>query len=100
IDMAIFSQLRDPLVWDRIREGLIPEVDRAYGVYQGRVFRADRFEAFLNHQNIPWPRLPDTGRLDLKEATFRAQAKTHTQVAPLHELRHTLSKLRRIKLQV
>jgi DNA polymerase-1 len=100
IDMGIFSQLRDPVVWDRVREDLIPEVDRAYGVYEGRVFRADLFEGFLNRHNIPWPRLPDTGRLDLKETTFRAQAKTHTQVAPLHELRHTLSKLRRIKLQV
>jgi DNA polymerase I len=55
-------------------------------------------KTFARH-DIPWPRL-DTGVLDLKEATFRSQAKSYPQIAPLHELRHTLSKLRRIRLQV
>jgi DNA polymerase I len=99
IDIEIFSQLRDQTIWDRIREDLIPAVDVAYGVYDGRVFRTDRFETYLAWHRIPWPRL-DTGRLDLKEATFRSQAKAYPQVAALHELRHTLAKLRRIKLQV
>jgi DNA polymerase I len=99
IDMEIFSQLRDQAVWDYIREKLIPAVDAPFGVYDGRVFCANRFEALLERLGIPWLRL-DTGKLDLKEATFRSHAKSYPQIAPLHELRHTLAKLRRIKLQV
>jgi DNA polymerase I len=99
IDMEIFSQLRDQAVWDYIREKLIPAVDAPFSVYDGRVFCTDRFEALLARLGIPWPRL-DTGKLDLKEATFRSQAKSYPQIAPLHELRHTLAKLRRIKLKV
>jgi DNA polymerase-1 len=99
LDMEIFSQLRDQSVWNRIREELIPAVDHGYGVYDGRTFKEDRFNAYLARHGIPWPRL-DTGELDLKESTFRAQAKTYPTIAPLHELRHTLAKLRRIELQV
>lgn len=99
IDMEIFSQLRDEATWDQIRERLIPPVDAAYGVYEGRVFKIAKFEAYLARYKIPWPRL-ESGQLDLDADTFRDQAKAYTQVAPLHELRHTLGKLRRIKLQV
>jgi hypothetical protein len=38
--------------------------------------------------------------LDLREKTFREMAKAYPQVAPLHELRHTLAKLRQIELRV
>ena len=99
VDMEIFSQLRDPVVWDRIRERLIPPIDEAYGVYQGRVFSEKLFEDYLRREGMPWPRL-ESGRPDLKEETFRSLAKAHPRIAPLHELRHTLAKLRRIKLQV
>lgn len=99
IDMETFSQLRDQTVWDHIRNDLIPAVDAPFGVYDGRVFRTNRFEALLTQLGIPWPRL-DTGKLDLKDDTFHSQAKSYPMIAPLHELRHTLAKLRRIKLQV
>ena len=47
-----------------------------YGVYDGRTFKLERFERYLAANKIPWPRLP-SGRLDLKDDTFREMARTH-----------------------
>ena len=99
IDLTVFSYLRDTATWDQIRKELIPPIDAAYGVYIARTFTERLFEAYLAREGIPWPRHP-SGRLDLREKTFREMAKAHPQVAPLHELRHTLAKLRRIELRV
>jgi hypothetical protein len=99
IDMEVFGHLRDQETWDRIREALIPPIDTAYGVFEGRVFKHDKFEAYLARHRIPWPRL-DNGKLDLQSETFRERTKAYPQIGALRELRHTLSKLRSIKLQV
>lgn len=56
-------------------------------------FSADRFAAWLIRTNIPWPRL-ESGALDLSDDTFRQMARRYPAVAPLRELRHTLSQLR------
>ena len=99
IDLEIFTHLRDKKTWDRIREALIPPIDAAYNIFEGRVFKHDKFEAYLARNKIPWPRL-DSGKLDLQADTFRERAKAHPQIGALRELRHTLAKLRSIKLQV
>jgi DNA polymerase-1 len=99
IDMGVFVHLRDQRTWDQIRETLIPPVDAAYGVFNGRVFKHDKFEAYLARNKIPWPRL-DSEKLDLQAETFRERAKAYPQIGALRELRHTLAKLRSIKLQV
>ena len=54
---------------------------------------------WLAANGIPWPRLL-TGRLALDDDTFRQMAKAHQSVAPLHELRHTLSQLKLNSLEV
>lgn len=79
--------------WTDIQDQMIADVDRNFGVYEGRVFKADRFAKFLKTNGIPWPRL-DTGRLALDDATFRSQAKAYPQISPLRELRHALGELR------
>ena len=55
--------------WESLQLGLIGEIDQAYGVYEGRSFRTDKFETFLTKANIPWPRL-GTGRLALGDDAF------------------------------
>ena len=99
IDMEIFWPLHDTATWDRIRKELIPPIDAAYGVYIGRTFTEHLFEAYLAREGLPWSRHP-SGRLNLQDKTFREMAKAYPQIAPLHELRHTLAKLRRIELRV
>jgi DNA polymerase I len=91
VDVATLKRLRRH--WTGIKTELITEIDKDYAVYDGTTFKADRFEGYLARNGIPWPRLA-SGRLDLARDTFREMAKTHICVAPLRELRHSLSELR------
>ena len=85
--------------WRAIQDDLIAEVDADYGVFEGRTFRADRFARWLEHTGIPWPRL-QSGRLDLSNDAFREAARAHPIVAPLRELRGSLSEMRLSDLAV
>jgi hypothetical protein len=91
IDMPMLERLRQQ--WTNIQDQLITEIDADYGVYDGRTFKHDRFAAWLGRNKIPWPLLA-SGKLDLEASTFRQRAKSYAQVAPLHELRNSLSELR------
>jgi hypothetical protein len=97
IDTGTFYRLRDR--WEDIKAVLIETVDADFGVFEGTTFKMDRFEAYLKGRGLTWPRLP-SGALDLKRDTFREMARSHSAVAPLHELRHTLSELRLNRLAV
>ena len=97
IDTDTLELLR--LHWSEIQDQLIAEVDRDYGVYEGRTFKADRFAGWLTRNNIPWPRL-DSGRLDLSDDTFREMARAYPIIAPLWELRSTMSQMRLSDLKV
>jgi DNA polymerase family A len=79
--------------WSDIQTQLIMEIDAAYGVFDGRTFKADRFASYLARNDIPWPLL-DSGHLDLTDDTFRQQARAYPAVSPLRELRCSLSDLR------
>jgi DNA polymerase family A len=91
IDVGTLGHLRHG--WNGIQDKLITEIDGAYGVFDQRTFKADRFAAWLARNNIPWPLL-ESGRLDLSDDTFRQQARAYPLVSPLRELRSALSDLR------
>ncbi len=85
--------------WDGIQDHLIADIDKDYGVFDGRTFKRDRWETYLINQSIPWPRL-ESGALDLSDNTFRQQSRIHPRVAPMRELRAALSELRLNGLKV
>ena len=85
--------------WETIQNYLITEVDQHYGVYEGRTFKAQRFADWLISNNVPWPVLP-SGKLDLKDNTFKDMARTYPQISPLRELRIALSQMRLSELAV
>lgn len=101
IDTETLDQLL--VHWDGLKCRLIREVDADYGVYlpEDRPvrFSTDRFAQWLSRSQIPWPRLP-SGTLELSDDAFRSMARRYPAVAPLRELRHTLSQLRLSELQV
>lgn len=84
---------------DTIQARLIERIDRAYGVFEGASFRLGKFERYLAQLGIPWPRLP-SGALALDDDTFKEQARTYPQIAPLRELRASLGQLRLTRLAV
>ena len=85
--------------WPNIRGRLIEEIDHDYRVYDLTSFRVARFENLLTSRDIPWPRLP-SGALDLKDDTFKEQVRLHPFLGSLHELRQSLSKLRKSSIQI
>jgi hypothetical protein len=91
IDTAALALLRKH--WTGIQDELIAEIDRSYGVFEGRSFRRGRWQQWLIKHGIPWP-TTDTGQLKLDDGTFRAMAKIYPEVSPMRELRSALSELR------
>jgi hypothetical protein len=105
IDVKRLTELRSN--WVQIKTKLTDEVDRDFGCYGptgasaigARSFSTARFAQWLSRQAIPWPRLP-SGALDLSDEAFRQMSRQHSAVAPLRELRHSLSQLRLNELAV
>jgi DNA polymerase I len=97
IDVPALELLRKH--WTDIQDALVADIDSAFGVYDGRTFKADRFEKRLVRLGIPWARL-ESGRLDLSDDTFREAAKAWPIISPLRELRSAMSDLRLSDLAV
>jgi hypothetical protein len=96
-DVATLQLLRR--YWADIQDGLITAIDKDYGVFDGRTFKLERWERWLAARGIPWPRLA-SGRLDLSDDTFRQMARSEPAVAPMRELRSSLSEMRLADLAV
>jgi hypothetical protein len=91
IDVEALARLRT--CWTDIQERLVKRIDQDYGVFDGRHFQTRRFAAWLAAQHIAWPRLP-SGSLALDDDTWREMARANPAVAPLRELRASLSQMR------
>jgi DNA polymerase-1 len=80
--------------WEGIIDELIERIDTAYGVYDGRHFRHERFEQYLQRRHITsWPRTPH-GLLKVDDDTFKEMSKTYPVLEPLRNLRHSLGSMR------
>lgn len=97
IDMPTLERLR--AAWPVIQDELIRRVDANYGVFDGQTFKQDRFAKWLHGQAIRWPIL-ESGRLALDDDTFRDMAKMYPALAPLRELRVSMSQMRLLDLAV
>jgi hypothetical protein len=97
IDTETLALLRQH--WGGMQDALIAEIDKDYRVFDGRTFKYDRFAELLVAKGTPWPQL-ESGRLDLSDEAFRQQSKAYPWVAPLRELRTSLSELRLESLAV
>ena len=85
--------------WEAMQEALIARIDSNFGVYEGLRFKSARFAEWLNQSGIPWPQLA-SGALDLSDDTFREMSRACPKVAPLRELRVSLSQMRLSELAV
>ena len=97
IDTATLDLVRRH--WTGIQDELIADIDRDYGVFEGRSFRLERWQRWLIQHGIPWPTL-ESGRLDMSDDTFRQMARAYPAVAPMRELRCALSDMRLADLAV
>lgn len=97
IDVPSLTTLKDK--WEEIQDRLISEIDKDYQIFDGRTFKRERFEAYLARNNIPWPRL-ESGVLDMRDDTFKDMARSYPVIAPIRELRESLSKMRLSELAI
>ncbi|UFX45431.1 hypothetical protein HAP47_0001480 [Bradyrhizobium sp. 41S5] len=105
INAEIFSQLQDKQTWSHIRDALVPKLNQQYGVYTIGLdgawhFNVALFEQYLGRVGIEWPRHIGTDKLDLRAKTFDSMASAYPELESLRQLRHTHSKMRRVKLAV
>ena len=91
IDTETLARLRNG--WADIKGTLIADIDKDYGVFEGRTFKRDLFAQWLIKNRIAWP-TTETGQLALDSDTFKQMARGNPEVAPLRELRHSLSEMR------
>lgn len=91
IDVPVLDELR--LHWRDIKRGLVADVDKDFGVYEGTTFKDGLFASWLDAEGIAWPRTT-TGRLETDQDTFKDMAKTYPKLYPLKELRHALGQMR------
>lgn len=102
IDVPALERLRQH--WETIKQKLVTQLGDEYlvrdavggvkyPVYDGSIFRIDRFVEFLAQKDIPWPTLK-SGAPDLADDTFRQMARIYPRISELRELRHALSQLR------
>jgi DNA polymerase-1 len=98
VDIDTLQRLRER--WEPLKLLFIESIDKDYGVYDGTTFRNNRFLAWARHEGIRWPSNEAGTAPSLTDNTFKDMAKAYPQVAPLRELRHTLSDLRLERLEI
>jgi hypothetical protein len=91
IDTDTLARLR--YGWSAIQGQLIQEVDSHFGVFEGRTFKEKLWADWVARRGLAWPKL-ESGELALDEDVFRQMARSDPDVALMHELRVSLSKLR------
>jgi DNA polymerase-1 len=98
IDMERLTLLRER--WEPLKDRLVETMGAEYGVFDDkRSFSERRFGQYLTQRGWGWPLL-ESGRLDLKDRTFKTMAVVHPELEPLRQLLYTLDKLKLNKLCV
>lgn len=90
IDKAALQRLSAN--WATIKAELVDRLDHA-GVFRGTTFDTARFSAFITRLGIAWPKTA-TGRLELRDDTFKDMSRVYPELRPIRDLRHALGKLR------
>jgi hypothetical protein len=94
IDVERHSHLVDAFESGRLKNSLIETLGKRYGVFDEKgSFREKYLVRLLNAWGIGWPLLP-SGRLDLKDRTFKMMAQIHPELEDLRQLIYCLEKLK------
>jgi DNA polymerase-1 len=104
VNKSICDRLFNDRAWAAVRDAMVPSIDAKYGVYvQGAggdwSFSMEKFGAYLDREGIAWPRT-ETGRLDVKDQTFKDMCRVYPQLEGLRQLKHARNKLRKVQLAV
>lgn len=79
--------------WNPLKLHLINAIDPNNEIWEDGRFGQERFRNWIKRNGIAWPH-DQNGKMMLDQDTFSDMAKVHQAVAPIEQLRKTLSKLR------
>lgn len=96
VDVELLDRLNAN--WDAIKGRLIDALDE-HGLWEGTIFKVDRFTRFLMENKIPWPCCAN-GQLKLDKETFHEMARMYPELYKIQQLRYALSNLRLASLAV
>jgi hypothetical protein len=85
--------------WEALKDAFIAEVNRDYGVWEGRTFKEGRWRELIRRRRWPWPLRAD-GKPLLRRDTFKRMAEQYPEVKPVYDLRNLLSQLKHFELPV
>jgi len=97
VDVPKLEELKD--CWDMIKEDLIYRVNEKYHVYDKTVFKRDKFNKYLENNNIPWSYTP-SGLPKTDQAYMKEKAKAFPQLKSLQELKHSTGQLRKTRFLI
>ncbi len=85
--------------WKYIQKNLIKSINDHYDVYDGLTFKYNKFQYWVEKNEIPWPQL-ESDKLELTDKVFKEMALKYPEVRQLYDLRSILSKMKLNKLTV
>jgi DNA polymerase-1 len=92
IDTVKLNEFREK--WESIKFRLVDEMDQNFKVYDGVKFSHDKFKSYVARRGFSWPVTP-CGLLKTDRDTFKQLILLYPELAPLHELKSTLSLMKR-----
>ncbi|PFM82705.1 DNA polymerase I [Bacillus sp. AFS077874] len=97
IDLQLLQELQNN--WEEIKLKLVEEVDQDFQVYEGTIFKVDKFQLYLVTNGMTWP-CTEKGNLKLDDDTFKDACKQYPQLQSLRDLRYILGQLKLNALSV
>lgn len=97
LDISIVNDLKT--YWSDIKTLLIEKVDKDFNVFENGTFKMNKFEKYINDNNIPWETTA-TGRLRTDDEYFSERCKLFPQLLPLKDLRYVLGQFRLTDLAI
>ena len=79
---------------DSLLDGMIAEVDKGSGIFEGRTFKYDGFDRWRIKEGIDeWP-LTESGQLDVRDETLKDMSESYPQLKPIRHVRQSLAAMR------
>jgi DNA polymerase I-like protein with 3'-5' exonuclease and polymerase domains len=98
IDVPLYNRLGNH--WDPIKLRLVQQINKQYGEpYEGLTFKRIKFETWLGHRGLIWPRL-DSGEIRLDDKTFEMMSRVYPEISDLRKVRQMLGNMHLNKLEL
>ena len=97
MDVDLYDRIRTH--WEPIKRHLVAAMDKDFGVFDGIVFKHDRFAEMVTRRGYEWD-LTECGRLCTDDDYMRGRAQSYPELEPLRQLLGLLDQFKRMQIAV